>query len=120
MRNFQEVLEEEIRDQKGLMRQADRVLSHAPEGYLQSRPRKDSVAFYQGGSHLGRTRREKHYRGSAVDKGLVSKAALSGDSAKSGEESGGAGSIEDSLRSRSYSGYSADIVKRLQRCGVPV
>ena len=56
MRNFQEVLEEEIRDQKGLMRQADRVLSHAPEGYLQSRPRKDSVAFYQGGSHLGRTR----------------------------------------------------------------
>lgn len=55
MRNFREILEEEIRDQERLRRQADRILAHAPEGYLQSRPRRGGIAFYQGGSHLGRT-----------------------------------------------------------------
>jgi len=55
MRNFPEVLEEEIRDQERLIRQADKALVHAPQGYLKSRPRKERVAFYQGGPHLGCT-----------------------------------------------------------------
>ncbi len=65
MRNFLEVLDEEIRDQERLMRQADKVLAYAPKGYLKSRPRKDSIAFYQGGTHFGRTH-EKNITGNQL------------------------------------------------------
>lgn len=67
MYHFKEVLDEEIRDQRALLRKSEKLLANAPEGYLKSRQRKNGAAFYQGGGNLGRN----HVKNITGDPALV-------------------------------------------------